>query len=78
MVLLQHTTRSLIGARPAIVAPWLRALASRLLVSRQPDDTLAASYLSTRKWSDHAERGLHAALEHHPRRIHQGQRHSWD
>jgi hypothetical protein len=70
MTLTQPATRRLVSFRPTGLAPWLRALAIRLLVSRQPDDTVAATYLSTRKWSDATERGLHSALERRPQQRH--------
>ncbi len=66
MAPMQIAVRTMIGFRPATVARWLRALASRLPVSRSADDTLAATYMTTRKWSDQTERGLHSALSRHP------------
>jgi hypothetical protein len=69
MILMQQATRSLISFRAAL---GLRALAHRLFVSRPADDSEGATFLSTRKWSDQTERGLHSALARR-----QQQRHRW-
>jgi hypothetical protein len=69
MTLTQHATRSLISFRPAELAHWLRALAHRLRVKRPADDTVAVTYLSTRRWSDATERELHRALQRRPQQL---------